>query len=115
MKINQAGVTIERGTIGIDFDGVVHDYTKGWQGGEVYGEEVPGAFETIYELMYKGFEVFLFTSRGDDPRARQWLREKGFSYWESIEMTDKKKGAIAYIDDRAIRFTNWSDIRKYFI
>ncbi|MGW3197137.1 hypothetical protein ACWDBD_21605 [Streptomyces sp. NPDC001118] len=29
--------------IGVDFDGVLHVYDKGWMNGEIYGEMMPGA------------------------------------------------------------------------
>lgn len=45
-----------------------------------------------------------------------WLNENGMkigTHWH--EVTSEKPPAIAYIDDRAIRFTNWEDVRKYFV
>ena len=31
-----------------------------------------------------------------------------------VGITNKKFAAVAYIDDRALRFTNWRDMRQYF-
>lgn len=32
---------MEQKTICIDFDGVIHDYSKGWQGEDVFGQMIP--------------------------------------------------------------------------
>lgn len=34
---------MEQKTICIDFDGVIHDYSKGWQGEDVFGQIIPNA------------------------------------------------------------------------
>lgn len=34
---------MEQKTICIDFDGVIHDYSKGWQGEDVFGQMIPNA------------------------------------------------------------------------
>jgi len=114
--------------IAVDFDGVIHDYTKGWQDGSIYGEPVPDSLETIVKLSEK-FEVYIFTTRAREERKqeveiREWLKnnvcqkglgDKAYELFHNIVITDKKIPAIAYIDDRGIRFTNWNDIKKYFI
>ena len=40
-------------TIAIDFDGVIHKYSKGWHDGTIYDKANEGAFEFIRELMKK--------------------------------------------------------------
>lgn len=121
--------------IGVDFDGVIHQYDRGFQGGECYGKPVEGAFSNLWLLHKRGLQPFIFTTRADEKiyveEMRRWFGEwlpikhnthkfRGAEleeveeFFEEIEITNIKKGAIAYIDDRAIRFTNWSDMRKYF-
>lgn len=103
-------------TILVDFDNTVHAYSKGWHDGSIYDEPVPGAIETIKDLMDQGFEVVIFTAfsqRGNERNAdiQNWLRKHGLD----IPVTNTKIPALAMIDDRAIRFTNWKDMRRYFL
>lgn len=49
-------------TVAVDFDGVIHAYTKGWQNGEIYDPPMPGAFEALDQLMAT-HPVFIHTSR----------------------------------------------------
>jgi hydroxymethylpyrimidine pyrophosphatase-like HAD family hydrolase len=99
-------------TIATDFDGVIHRYSKGWQDGLIYDPPMDGAIEKINMLIAKGFKVVVFTAREDLDAVRDWLSVWGFP---TLEVTNQKIPAIAYIDDRAIRFTDWEDIIKYFI
>ena len=40
------------------------------------------------------------------------LKEQGFPKMRITNI--KESGTLAFIDDRAIRFDNWQNIRKYF-
>ena len=110
-------------TIAIDFDGVLHKYSKGWQDGDIYDEPTEGAIEALWKLTEKGYQVTIFTARADLSSVRQWIFEKVYEckaftdeefHPSLIEVTNIKPQAIAYIDDRAIRFTSWKDILNYF-
>lgn len=117
-----------RQRIAIDFDGCLHKYLRGWQDGSIYDEPVDGALEAIVKLSSK-FDVYIFTTRAREDlnqgeAIRKWLLRQvlykglddaAFQLFERIVITDRKMPAIAYIDDRGIRFTNWSDIKKYFL
>ena len=109
-------------TIAVDFDGVIHAYSKGWQDGTIYDPPLPGALEALATLMAT-HAVFIHTTR--DPGAvAGWLGEHGFDtlididgpthpkreFWNDqgvLLVTDRKLPAVAYIDDRGIRFHNW--------
>ena len=109
-------------TIAIDFDGPIHKYSKGWQDGKIYDEPVEGALEAMAELYHKGYEIVIFTTREDIREVDYWIDkqcDKCFAVTSEqrelkYEVTNKKPPAIAYIDDRGIRFTNWKDMLNYF-
>ena len=104
----------------IDFDGVIHSYDKGFQNGEIYGSVIEGSKEAIDYLKSKGYEIVIFTTRASkehniDPKSKElisnvesWLNENNIHF---DKITADKLGAVAYIDDKAIRFeNNWNDI-----
>ena len=70
-------------TIAIDFDGVIHKYSKGWQNGEIYDEPVTDVFKAIRELMDNGYSVFVFSTRKPN-QIKKWLIDNCFEseYYE---------------------------------
>ena len=98
-------------TIAVDFDGVIHRYSKGWNDGSCYDEPVMGALEALNKLKRKGYRIIVFTARRDIDGIVAWFDDH--AGW-CPEITNTKPIAIAYIDDRAIRFTNWKDMLNYF-
>jgi len=111
-------------TLAIDFDGVIHAYSKGWQDGSVYDEPLTGAFAALRLLMHK-YAICIFTTR-ETTSVGKWLWEKGgfdctidpgpsLEFWNELGpllITNRKLPAVAYIDDRAIRFESWSQALK---
>ncbi len=103
----------------IDFDGTIHNYTKGFHDGTVYGEPIEGAKEVIECLKRNGYEIVIFTSRISNvfhesrikdqmQKISEWLDRHGI-YYNSI--TADKVPAEAYIDDVAIPFkNNWKTV-----
>ena len=104
--------------IAVDFDNVIHRYDKGWRKGELYGFPVVGAIDALNKLRSRVDEVYILTARAIDEESsnavRAWLKEWGVGDTDTIEVTNIKKPATAYIDDRAIRFTNWADMLRYW-
>ena len=102
-------------TICVDFDGVLHEYPAGILSyGHAGGRPVPGALRGMWELLSTGYHVVVLTARPVAAAAR-WIRENlGKGLLGKITVTNRKPTALAYIDDRAIRFTNWNDVTKYF-
>jgi len=130
-------------TIAIDFDGVIHKYSKGWHDGTCYDEPIDGAEEFLKKLMEdKDVSVFIFSTRS--PRqikrwiiknmpltfgamavdcGQMWSGQDGYEvkvipfwvkFWNKkdvLGITRKKLPAVAYIDDRAVKFNgDWNDI-----
>lgn len=112
--------------VAVDFDGVLHSYERGWADGSIYGDWKPGAVTALSQLMHR-HAVFIHTTRPARQVARWieqksgyafecttrvprtgWLRRPGF--WNeqgTLLITNRKLAAIAYIDDRAVRFEDW--------
>ena len=97
---------IKKNTIAIDFDGVVHKYSKGWQGMEnAYDPPNTGAIMAIKELKKKGYRLVIFSSRNVST-IEEWLLKYDLSTYFD-EITNTKIPAKVYIDDRAYHFTTW--------
>lgn len=99
-------------TIVLDFDGVIHSYDRGWYDGTIYGHPIPGAKEVLWDLIHEGYDVVIHTSRPNWEEIPKWMEDNGLPLLEIIP--GKPKG-ILYIDDRAVRFTNWKDVKNYLI
>lgn len=105
-------------TIAVDFDGVIHRYSKGWQDGTIYDDPMLGAISGLNELMRRD-AVFIHTSR-DPMTVALWLTEKlgvtatwepegarPHEFWNDrgrVLVTNRKLPATVYIDDRGLRF-----------
>ena len=124
-------------TIAIDFDGVIHSYHDGWRDGTCYGYPIEGAFKEIETLMER-FNVFILTTRSAED-TKEWMdrwlgseldglenpfptevvpNDTDNPFWDKegvLGITNRKLVAISYIDDRALRFTNWKDMKNYFM
>lgn len=101
----------------IDFDRVVHKYRHGWMDGSVYDEPVEGAIDALKRLIEEDYEIVIFTTKSTlgakrNKEIRDWLKHYGI---KGVKITHTKLPAIAIIDDRAVRFTNWQDILHYFV
>jgi hypothetical protein len=106
----------KRWTVCVDFDGVIHSYTSGWNEGwqidpcRLLDPPVPGAIEWL-EKIALDFEVVILTTRGQFPESeaavKTWLLYHGLSeqVTERIIVTHEKVAALVYIDDRGYRFT----------
>ena len=103
--------------IAIDFDGVIHEYSKGWNGGEIYDPPVAGAKEALEALKAKGHTLYLFTTRTntmfrkkDEPDQKimieAWMKKHKIPF-DKI-WTFGKPMADLFIDDRAIGMIRWN-------
>lgn len=106
--------------IAIDFDdticfkGMGKDRVEDW----FDGVPMPAAKEIIEKLLDKGYEVEILTARGPEEwgRIKEWLLNYNFP---DLVVTNVKKPALCYIDNRAIRFTGrdngWADIAFLYL
>lgn len=105
-------------TIAIDFDGVIHKYSKGWHDGTAYDVPMDGAIEGIKKLMEK-YIVYVHTARPAQD-VQHWfgvhtdlgteiIREdvKFYTNEHLVGISNRKLPAIYYIDDRALYFIDW--------
>ncbi len=112
-------------TLAIDFDGVIHSYERGWQGGDIYGTVVPGFFDWA-ERAALTFKIVIYSSRSKDVAMRDAMSEWLFSRYRDwraaeyasgaprdvakFEFAHEKPAAWLTIDDRAIQFNGaWAD------
>lgn len=109
-------------TICVDFDGVIHAYTKGWHDGTIYDNPLPGALDGLRQLMQHA-AIVIHTARNPEQVA-DWLFENAdfnitweppgeatCEFWNDqtrLLVTNRKLPALAYLDDRAVRFTTWA-------
>ena len=100
----------------VDFDGCIHSYEKGWQGGRIYGSVVHGFFEWLVQAR-KHFRVMVYSSRSADrigiAEMQSWLtKQNGGVMPEGLEFASEKPAAFLTIDDRAICFDgNWKAVK----
>jgi hypothetical protein len=123
-------------TISVDFDGVLHRYGRGWADGTIYDPPMPGALAGLRTLLDLD-AVFILTSREPeqvmpwlqghgfdvtiDERCAACLRSADSAcrtcrgsrllpFWtlrDQLLVTNRKLPARLYLDDRAVRFTDW--------
>ena len=93
----------------LDFDGVLHSYTSGWQGVEAIPDPpVPGA-EAFLRQAVEHFEVMVYSSRSRYANGRNaicaWMvRWFPGDLCGQISIPANKPAAFLTLDDRAICF-----------
>ena len=110
------GFENELNNVAIDFDGVIHNFDKGWHDGTCYGEPLPGSINAIKSLSKK-YNIIIFTAKAKKNRplvngktgvelVEEWLEKYGLIDFVS-EITSEKPRAKIYIDDNGYRFESW--------
>lgn len=102
----------------VDFDGVLHSYTSGWQGADAIPDPpTPGAQEFMASMLAAGWDVVIQSTRAATVQGAnaiaEWLIRHRFPAprRDSIgdpraawTITAEKLPALVYLDDRALRF-----------
>ena len=110
------GFENELNNVAIDFDGVIHNFDKGWHDGTCYGEPLPGSINAIKSLSKK-YNIIIFTAKAKKNRplvngktgvelVEEWLEKYGLIDFVS-EITSEKPRAKIYIDNNGYRFESW--------
>jgi hypothetical protein len=109
-ELRRVGPGRHRKTLAIDFDGVLHAYTSGWQGPTTIADPpVEGALEWLTQVA-ELFDLAIFSARSAQPGAidamRAWLRANGLPerVLSRLRFPVSKPPAELYLDDRAWRF-----------
>ena len=106
----------EQINLGIDFDGVIHQNSKGFFDGTIYDGPIEGTEDALKKLADK-YTLICYTAKAKPDRMLingktgtelvwEWLKKHKFDKYIS-KVTSEKPRAVAYIDDKAIRFSNW--------
>ena len=104
----------QRPILCLDFDGVLHLYSSGWQGADIVADgPVPGAMAFLVEAV-KHFEVHIYSSRSKSNGGRnamrhaihRWTFAEGLpNIMPDLSFSHEKPAAFLTIDDRAVCFT----------
>lgn len=113
-------------TICLDFDGVLHKYSNGYQDGEIYDPPTDGMVGAVKAIL-AAEAAFVLTARRNLEDVADWLRGAGLPavapklgdehvpnvrFWNSrniLLVTNRKLPARHYVDDRAVLFAgDWN-------
>ena len=103
--------------VGIDFDGVIHKCSKGYYDGTIYDEPVEGVEEGL-KLLSQKYTLVVYTCKAKKDRGLvngktgvelvwEWLQKHNLAQYVS-KVTAEKPRALVYIDDKALKFENWT-------
>jgi hypothetical protein len=89
------------GWIGVDLDGTLAEY-HGWKGMEDIGKPIPAMVNRVFDWLYQGIAVKIFTARAGIPEQipfiKKWLIDNGLP---ELEVTNVKDFAMIELwDDR---------------
>jgi hypothetical protein len=100
----------------LDFDGVCHSYSTGWQGAiNIPDPPVDGLRDFLLRAMIS-FKVMVYSTRSNYPGGREamisWFIKHGMAdLVDTITFPDRKPPAKVTLDDHALTFTGeWPEI-----
>lgn len=116
-EIREHSYPDEKINIGVDFDRVIHQCSKGFYDGTIYDPPVEGVAAALEELSNK-YTLIVYTCKARKDRGLvngktgtelvwEWLKEHKLDQYVS-KVTAEKPRAVCYIDDKGIRFDDWA-------
>ncbi len=102
----------------IDFDGVIHNYSRGWQDGVIYDNMTLGFTKWAIEAK-EIFHLVIYSSRSKTPEGIAAMKEWFANEWsdveeigvDDLEFASEKPPAFLTIDDRALTFEgSWEEL-----
>jgi len=120
VKHTPPGMESQMNNLAIDFDGVIHNFNRGYYDGTCYGEPIEGSLEALKVLSQK-YNIIIFSSKclPDRPLVDgktgkeliiEWLQKHDVLKYVK-DVTHEKIRARYYIDDKGIFFhNNWDEI-----
>lgn len=99
---------IVKDVIAVDFDGVIHDWKNPLEGRRM-GAPIKGTKEALTKLK-ETYEVVVFTVWGDEKGQKTITDFMNYYELPFDRITNIKPQAVAYIDDKGIKFTNWQEV-----
>ena len=96
---------------------VINKNSKGFFDGTIYDDPIEGTEEALKKLSDK-YTLICYTAKAKPDRMLingktgtelvwEWLKKHKFDKYIS-KVTSEKPRAVAYIDDKAIRFNDWN-------
>ena len=119
------GLEKDNDNIAIDFDGVIHNFDKGYYDGTCYGDPIHNSLNAL-KLLSNKYNVIIYSSKclPDRPLINglngkqliiKWLQKYDVLKYVK-EITHFKPRAKYYIDDKGITFkNNWDEILQKLI
>ena len=95
--------------LAIDFDGVIHDYKNPIEGRKM-GAPIVGTRDALLSFRQRGHKIIVFSVWADISKRKVISDFMNYYRLPFDSITNIKPDADFYIDDKAIRFSSWSNI-----
>lgn len=114
-------------TVAFDFDGVIHQYSKGWYDGTIYDDYNASVIDVMIKLMENGYAVAIVSTRNPVQISDWWnnqnFRVKAVPYTtpvqfyndtKSVGVFNQKIPAMVYVDDRGMTFNGTDGVSQLY-
>lgn len=98
--------------LAIDFDGVIHDHKNPIEGKKM-GLPIVGAKDALWGFQSRGDKIIIFCVWASSETTVSVIMDWCKFYDIPFEkITNVKPQCDVYIDDKAVRFTNWPEMER---